>query len=185
MDKPAGHSATSIPPSAAMRTPSGRNEVPPILAAEDLQAFDQELAPGFRRLPLTHACSESQAAVLAPELPRAFVDTTLAIVRFLFQHTGSGQAALTQFPFQIRTRFCAITKSRAACGHERHETGGEAGIERSEPSGDVEHLRQVSGCRSRAASARRRSDKPWPAADRHAKSPPPRRILQPGAPLSG
>jgi hypothetical protein len=65
--------------------------------------------------------SESQAAVLQTELPLALIDTALTIVPFPFEHTGGGKAALTQFPFQIRTRFCAIAKSCAARGHQRHE----------------------------------------------------------------
>jgi endonuclease/exonuclease/phosphatase family metal-dependent hydrolase len=36
----------------------GREEPPPISATEELAVFDQELAPGFRRLPMTPGCTE-------------------------------------------------------------------------------------------------------------------------------
>jgi hypothetical protein len=91
--------------------------------------------------------SESQAAILETEPPLAFVDTELTIMPFPFQHTGGGKAALEQFPFQIRTRFCAISKWCAACGHERHEAGCEEGFGRTEPSDGDENRRLVSACR--------------------------------------
>jgi predicted extracellular nuclease len=36
----------------------GRQDPPPISAPEELAVFDRELAPGFRRLPMTPACTE-------------------------------------------------------------------------------------------------------------------------------
>jgi predicted extracellular nuclease len=36
----------------------GREEPPPIAATAELAVFDQELAPGFRRLPMTPGCTE-------------------------------------------------------------------------------------------------------------------------------
>jgi hypothetical protein len=64
---------------------------------------------------------EGQAAVMETELPLEFVNSEPTIVPLPFQHTGSGKAALTQFPFQFWTRFYAIAKSYAACGHARHK----------------------------------------------------------------
>jgi endonuclease/exonuclease/phosphatase family metal-dependent hydrolase len=36
----------------------GRQDAPPVSAQEELAVFDGELAPGFRRLPMTPACTE-------------------------------------------------------------------------------------------------------------------------------
>jgi endonuclease/exonuclease/phosphatase family metal-dependent hydrolase len=36
----------------------GRRDAPPISAQEELAVFDRELTPGFRRLPMTPACTE-------------------------------------------------------------------------------------------------------------------------------
>jgi predicted extracellular nuclease len=36
----------------------GRQDAPPVSAQEEIAAFDSELAPGFRRLPMTPNCTE-------------------------------------------------------------------------------------------------------------------------------
>jgi predicted extracellular nuclease len=36
----------------------GRQDAPPVAAQEELAVFDQELVPGFRRLPMTANCTE-------------------------------------------------------------------------------------------------------------------------------
>jgi len=36
----------------------GRQDAPPVSAQEELAVFDGELAPGFRRLPMTPVCTE-------------------------------------------------------------------------------------------------------------------------------
>jgi predicted extracellular nuclease len=38
--------------------PMGREDAPPVSAQEELAVFDQELAPGYRRLPMTPNCTE-------------------------------------------------------------------------------------------------------------------------------
>jgi hypothetical protein len=81
----------------------GREEAPPITAAEELVAFDQQLSPGFRRLPMTPTpvCTE-------------YFDGQPGTLDHIVVSQGMQEAAATA---RI-TGYCAVAQCAALAGSQ-------------------------------------------------------------------